>query len=710
MLVYGYMFTVSKTYDIPFLPWASATLFWTAAMCALLALFNTCAYIHHFTRFSGELFGLLIAILFLQQAVKGLMSEFQPPGAIAGHRRAEVDLDEPSNQPSWLLFNGAFALFLACGLLGTSLVSVTARGWNLFNGIVRRIIADYGTALCVLMWTLVSLAPRNTPEGIPRRLVIANTFEGSENYSILSRMHELEGWHIAAAMVPGFIIAVLFFFDHNVSSQLAQEGLFLKKPSAYHWDLMLLAIMTTICGVLGLPPVNGVIPQAPMHSRANTVWREEARTETHGHCEDAAPNTIHDDAHGGRNFYIRENRLSNLLQSLLCGVCLLITPVLAQIPRSVLWGFFAFMAVEGLPGNQFWKRLLLYMTDSTCLHKLTEVPGHDSYLDKVPMNVIFKFTACQFAGLLICYGITWAGIAGISFPLFIMALVPVREFLMPRIFADEHLQELDPLHLSHKNPSTPELELHSSTNVGKDAGPDQARNPEQEVQVLQDRKQLDDLEALVSKLRTENETANEELAEVKAEALQQARSAQKVLEEAMMSRADRDAAGKGGNQVSTPGAGGGERVCGAIYASGVPDVLDPLQEGIVKFSIDGGKILHTTSLSSRGQDCSSLLPDFSFARASELSHARGKTQVLVEPDREAVARLAALLLEAADTTPHGGSSGEDEAAGDEAAHHQAALAVPRQGMGENMGELEGREPPRIISAQEMEQISDIQNC
>lgn len=37
-----------------------------------------------------------------------------------------------------------------------------------------------------------------------------------------------------------------------------------------------------------------------------------------------------------------------------------------------------------------------------------------------------------------------------------------------------------------------------------------------------------------------------------------------------------------------------------------------------------------------------------------------KPKVLVEPDAEAGSRLAALLLEAADKTPHGGSSGGDE--------------------------------------------------
>ena len=40
-------------------------------------------------------------------------------------------------------------------------------------------------------------------------------------------------------------------------------------------------------------------------------------------------------------------------------------------------------------------------------------------------------------------------------------------------------------------------------------------------------------------------------------------------------------------------------------------------------------------------------------------------------------------------------------------HHQAAIAVPRQrGMGEHMGEHEGREPPRMSSEQVIEQISD----
>lgn len=86
-------------------------------------------------------------------------------------------------------------------------------------------------------------------------------------------MASLEGKWIAGALVPAIIIVILFYFDHNVSSQMAQRPEFnLRKPATYNYDLLLLGFMTLACGLLGLPPVNGVLPQAPMHtSRLGTM-------------------------------------------------------------------------------------------------------------------------------------------------------------------------------------------------------------------------------------------------------------------------------------------------------------------------------------------------------------------------------------------------------------------------------------------------------
>lgn len=47
---------------------------WTAALLFLLAILGACSIINRFTRVAGELFGMLIAMLFMQQAIKVRMS------------------------------------------------------------------------------------------------------------------------------------------------------------------------------------------------------------------------------------------------------------------------------------------------------------------------------------------------------------------------------------------------------------------------------------------------------------------------------------------------------------------------------------------------------------------------------------------------------------------------------------------------------------
>ena len=59
---------------------------------------------------------------------------------------------------------------------------------------------------------------------------------------------------------------------------------------------------------------------------------------------------------------VEEQRVSNLLQSLMVGGCVAAMSFLKMIPTSVLWGYFAFMAIENLPGNQFWERILFIFT------------------------------------------------------------------------------------------------------------------------------------------------------------------------------------------------------------------------------------------------------------------------------------------------------------------------------------------------------------
>lgn len=68
---------------------------------------------------------------------------------------------------------------------------------------------------------------------------------------------------------------------------------------------------------------------------------------------------------------------------------------------------------------------------------------HATFVETVPFKTIALFTIFQTTYLLLCFGITWIPIAGVLFPLLIMILVPVRQYLLPKFFKGAHLQDLD---------------------------------------------------------------------------------------------------------------------------------------------------------------------------------------------------------------------------------------------------------------------------
>lgn len=480
-----------------FLAWSGWVCVWTSFLLLLLSILGACSIINRFTRVAGELFGLLIAMLFMQQAIKGVVEEFRIP-----------ERDDPSLtefQPSWRFANGMFGLLLSFGLLLTGLRSRQARSWRYGSGWLRALIADYGVPIMVLVWTAVSYASSgNVPAGIPRRLFSPNPWSPGayQNWTVIKEMLDVPVLYIFIAFIPATMIAVLYYFDHSVASQLAQQKEFnLRKPSSFHYDLLLLSALVIICGLVGIPPSNGVIPQSPMHTKSlATLKNELARNklvktakrsirenaslgQLYGNMQEAfqqmqtplvyqqpSPLALKElknstiqlassngtlDAPVDESIFdpekdiddllpveVKEQRLSNLMQSLMVGACVAAMPGLKLIPTSVLWGYFAFMAIESLPGNQFWERLLLLFTAPSRRYKVLE-DAHASFVETVPFKTIAVFTLLQLFYLISCFSITWIPLAGVLFPLLIMLLVPVRQYLLPKFFKGQHLQELD---------------------------------------------------------------------------------------------------------------------------------------------------------------------------------------------------------------------------------------------------------------------------
>lgn len=500
VIMYTFMFNFAKDRadlgrDL-FLAWTGWVCVWTALLLFLLAVLGACSIINRFTRIAGELFGLLIAMLFMQQAIKGLVDEFRIP--------QREDPKSVEFIPSWRFANGMFALVLSFGLLLTGLRSRKARSWRYGSGWLRSLIADYGVPLMVLVWTAVSYIPTgNVPKGIPRRLFSPDPWTPGayENWTVIKEMLNVPIFYIIGAFIPATMIAVLYYFDHSVASQLSQQKEFnLRKPSSYHYDLLLLGFLTLMCGLLGIPPSNGVIPQSPMHTKSlatlkyqllrnrlvqtarRSLRKNASLGQLYGNMQEAyqqmqTPLIYQQPAQGLKEFKestiqastctghidapvdetvfdiekeiddllpveVKEQRLSNILQATMVGGCVAAMPFLKKIPTSVLWGYFAFMAIESLPGNQFWERILLLFTAPSRRYKVLE-DYHATFVETVPFKTIAMFTIFQTTYLLICFGLTWIPIAGVMFPLMIMLLIPVRQYCLPKFFKGAHLQDLD---------------------------------------------------------------------------------------------------------------------------------------------------------------------------------------------------------------------------------------------------------------------------
>lgn len=224
-------------------------------------------------------------------------------------------------------------------------------------------------------------------------------------------------WVFLAAM-PGAIITVLFFFDHEISSIICTAGRYgVRKPGGFAWDV-LLGANTALCGVFGVPPANGLLPQAPLHSEALLHHDAAGRLGD----EPTATGTY-------------EQRYSPLMQAAL--ILVFVAPPLQRLlglaQTSVLAGIFLFMGYQSLCVNPILGRVARLLTPPS---DLGELPAGATWLG------VHAYTLVQIALTAAVFTMTLT-VAAPAFPLVIVTLVPVRLTLMSRIWSRDTLRVVD---------------------------------------------------------------------------------------------------------------------------------------------------------------------------------------------------------------------------------------------------------------------------
>ncbi|KAI0444608.1 HCO3 transporter family-domain-containing protein [Xylaria telfairii] len=378
---------------------------WAVLLHWTLAVTNSCNWLKYVTRFPCDTFGFYVAFIYLQKGIQVL--ERFGYGA-----------------PFYLSLSVAllvFAIAYICGELGSA---------ALFRHPVRVFLKDYGTPLTVVFFTgFVHLGRMKSVD--LERLPTSRPFFPTADRPWLVELWDIEVREVFLALPFAILLTILFWFDHNVSSLIAQGTEFpLRKPAGFHWDIFLLGLTTGVAGILGLPFPNGLIPQAPFHTESLCVTKvevdaDENRPEAKGH-------------YTYKRTHVVEQRVSNLAQGLLTlgtatGPLLI---VLHLIPQAVLAGLFFIMGYQALEANGITAKLLFLLRDKHLTptnHPLNRIRRR---------GAVWAFVAIELVGFGATFAITQT-IAAVGFPVFIFALIPVRALLLPRFFTPHELGILD---------------------------------------------------------------------------------------------------------------------------------------------------------------------------------------------------------------------------------------------------------------------------
>ncbi|KAJ9665602.1 hypothetical protein H2201_004294 [Coniosporium apollinis] len=407
------IYDIVVIYDASVYPQVMAwTGIWAAIFHWMVSFWNLCDYMRYVTDFSSQSFGMYVGIIYIIKGVEELVNEFT---------------------------YGSRAGFLGCLIamlyFGTIYGLEKLGGSTVFKPWFRGILADYAYVIGTLFWVGFSHIPGTLKDTDLSYVPVVRAFHPTQPRSWLIDFWNLDATWVFVSLPFGFLVMLLFYYDHNVSSLTAQARQYpLKKPGGFHWDFFLLGCTTFVAGLLGLQLPNGLVPQAPVHTDSLTVYETELKvisTEEGEGAEIRRPIV--------RAVAVVEQRLSHFLMGLaIIGTMTgpLLT-VLHTMPAAVFAGVFFVVGWGAIESNGMLEKLIFLMSEDRFIQR-------DEPLLTIQKRKIWMWIGIQAVGVAVTVAISQT-IAAIGFPVLITALIPLRTAVLPKIFSRKELQVMDDL-------------------------------------------------------------------------------------------------------------------------------------------------------------------------------------------------------------------------------------------------------------------------
>ncbi|MEZ5941944.1 MAG: PTS sugar transporter subunit IIA [Planctomycetaceae bacterium] len=415
------LYELCVQFQLPFLPTYAWVGCWSAIFLIILSLTDASCLLKFFTRFTDEIFAVLISVIFIQESLKSILRFLH-----------DAHAEQIQHDTAFL------ALLLSLGTFAGAMMLSRFRKTRYLSRTMREFLADFGPTIALgSMMAFGMLFPAVEMEQlrVPNRLEPTASIEMSTgNDSIesaagspapakrpwLVSMFSLPTWVWFASAIPALLVTMLTFLEQNITARIINSpDNQLKKGPGYHLDLFGIGVLRFLCSICGLPWLVAATVRSLNHVRSLATVEEKSVV-------------------GGETreeiIHVNETRLTGMAISLLIGLSLFLLPLLKMVPIAVLYGLFLYMGVVSLGGNQFFERLVLWITDPNLYPKT-------HYTRTVPKWTIHRYTAIQVICLVSLMLMSWSSIK-VLFPLLIALLIPVR-LLIGRWFKSNELAALD---------------------------------------------------------------------------------------------------------------------------------------------------------------------------------------------------------------------------------------------------------------------------
>ncbi|XP_046880239.1 anion exchange protein 2b isoform X2 [Hypomesus transpacificus] len=413
--------------------------FWLIIIVVLMVAFEGSFLVRFVSRFTQEIFSFLISLIFIYETFSKLGKIFMEHplqrcslangtagGGVAENVTVDTELGNgTATVPVKIQGQPNTALLSLVLMSGTFFIAFYLRKFKnsaFFPGRLRRVIGDFGVPIAILLMVLMDYSIQDTYTqklSVPSGFSVTSPDKRGWVVNPLGSKGQFPIWMMFGSLLPALLVFILIFMETQITSLIvSKKERMLVKGSGFHLDLMIIVVLGGTSALFGLPWMAAATVRSVTHANALTVMSKAVAPGDKPRIQE-----------------VKEQRVTGLLVAVLVGMSIVIGDLLRQIPIAVLFGIFLYMGVMSLNGIQLTERMMLLLMPPK-YH-----PDH-TYVRKVRTLRMHLFTLIQ----LLCLAALWAvmsTVASLAFPFVLILTVPVKMFLLPRIFSNREMQCLD---------------------------------------------------------------------------------------------------------------------------------------------------------------------------------------------------------------------------------------------------------------------------